>query len=172
VLTDIGQQLSDRDAAQAAEKLDAAIAMLAALDSGQILMPLRYRALLARSEDGDEAAVVYFDRALEVCAQRALDHLMCDLLRANRAGVLASMGDGAQALAEVDAAMASMRAKQADQDNEYAQALESRAKAQHALGQRDAALATQTDALERYQALFGDSHEEVDRARRNLEKLR
>ncbi len=172
VLADIGEQSMESDPAHAAEQLDAAIAMQIALDSGQVLIPLRYRALLARDEEGNAGAIRYFDQALNVCAQRKIDHLMCDVIRANRAGVLADAGDGKTALTEVEAAMASMRAKGAEKDNEYAQALESKAIAQKALGQRDEAIATQTDALNRYVALFGDGHEEVVRAQRNLQKLR
>jgi len=127
--------------------------------------------LLARDEEGNAGAIRYFDQALAVCAQRKLDHLMCDLIRANRAGVVADAGDGQIAMTEVETAMAGMRAKGTAHDNEYAQALESKAIAHKALGQREEAIATQTDALNRYIALFGESHEEVTRAKRNLQKL-
>ncbi len=171
VMTEIGQQLMESEPVKATQQLDAAIAMQIELDSGQVLIPLRYRALLARDEEGNAGAIRYFDQALAVCAQRKLDHLMCDLIRANRAGVVADAGDGQIAMTEVETAMAGMRAKGAAHDNEYAQALESKAIAHKALGQREEAIATQTDALNRYIALFGESHEEVTRAKRNLQKL-
>jgi len=172
VLTDIGQQQMEAQPEQAAATLDRAIAMYATLESSRILMPLRYRALVARDQAGDVAAMVYFDRAMAECAQRQLDAVMCDVIRANRAGVMASLGDGATALSEVDIAMTSLRARGLAHENEYAQALESKARAQKALGLREAAIATQTQALAQYVTLFGEQHDEAKRARRNLEKIK
>jgi hypothetical protein len=172
VLAEIGQQLMATDPAKAAENLDAAIAMYRTLDSVMVLMPLRSRALLARNEQGDAQAKAYFDQAVDECARRDLDHLLCDVVRVNRAAVIARLGEGELAMQQIDAAMAAMKEKGADNDNEFAQALESKAVAQKSLGQQDAAIATQTEALNRYIALFGEEHSEVVRVRKNLEQLR
>jgi serine/threonine-protein kinase len=172
VLTDIGQQATETHPELAADHLDRAIAMYRSLDSPRILGPLRYRALLAEDMAGPAAALPWFDQALDLCRERALASVVCDLVRANRAGVLADLGDGAGALREVEAAMAAMRASGNAQNHEYAQALESQALAQRALGQEAAARQSQEDAVERYVTLFGEAHPEVERARRNLAKLR
>jgi serine/threonine-protein kinase len=171
LLIDLGHALMDSDPAKAAEHFDAAIAMYRELESPRVVTALRYRALLAGSKTGNAEAKRWFDEAVDECTKRALDHVLCDVARSNRAGVIAALGDGELALAEVEFALASLKAKDADKDNEYAQALESKALALKALGQQDAALVTQTQAIERYLSLYGEGHEELARARRNLAKL-
>ena len=82
------------------------------------------------------------------------------------------MGRGAEAMSEVDAVIADLTARNQLEDNEYAQALESKAAAFRALGQQDQAVATQQLAIARYTAIFGAEHSEVKRAERNLKKIR
>jgi serine/threonine protein kinase len=171
VLTDIGSQAMEARPELAREYLERAIAMFEALDSQRILIALRYRALLARDLEGPAAAQPWFERALRVCAQGKGEPVFCHLLRANQAGVLAELGDGEAALRQVDAAIAALRESSNDGDNKYPQALESRALAQRALGEVDAARATQQEAIERYLALYAETHPEVQRARKNLAKL-
>jgi tetratricopeptide (TPR) repeat protein len=171
VLTDMGSQVMDSRPAQARDLLERAIAMFEALGSQRVLIALRYRALLARDLEGSASARQWFDRAMGLCSAGKGEPVFCLLIQANHAGVLAELGEGAAALQQVEEALTSLRDGGNDGDNKYAQALESKALAQSALGDAEAARATQQAALERYLALYGEAHPEVQRARRNLEKF-
>ncbi len=172
VLMDLGDQAMESQPDEAARYLDEAVAMYTTLGHPRVLSALRSRGLLARDQAGNAAALPHFDAGLAECRRLELDHAMCDLLRANRAGILAQMGDGSTAMAEAEAALASLRAKSEEHDNDYAQALEAKASAHHALDQPAEAVATQQEAVAIYIRVFGEQHPEVARARANLEKLR
>jgi eukaryotic-like serine/threonine-protein kinase len=172
VLTDIAWQYFEMgDLERARHSLDEAIVLAAATDSTRTMIPLRYRALLEVKLRNYPAALADFDRALEPCIAGKNANTFCTVLQINRAGLLARMGQGAEAMREVDAAIEELGRRGLLEDNEYAQALEAKATAYHALGQRDQALSTQQKAIELYIAIFGEEHSEVQRGRRNLKKL-
>ncbi len=172
VLTDIAWQYAEMgDMARARRNLDEAIALAAATGSTRTMIPLRYRALLEVKLGNHAAALADFDRALAPCIAGESADTLCTVVRINRAGLLARMGQGADAMREVDAAIVELGKRDLMEDNEYAQALEAKAIAYKALGQRDQALSTQQKAIEHYIAIFGEGHSEVQRAGRNLKKL-
>jgi tetratricopeptide (TPR) repeat protein len=129
------------------------------------------RALFRRRQGDAAGALEDFETAIAHCRRHTPDHLFCEVLRANRAGHLARIGRGEEALRESDAALAAMERMQRADDNEYAQALEAKAFALQALGRSAEARATQERAIARYEALFGAEHREAQRARGNLAKL-
>lgn len=133
--------------------------------------PLRFRALLEVKLGNYPAALADLDCALVPCTSGTFADVLCTVIRSNRAGVLARMGRSAEALSEVKAVIATLTAGDQLGDNECAQALESKALALRALGQQQQALATQQHAIERYKAIFGGGHSDVQRAERNLQKL-
>jgi eukaryotic-like serine/threonine-protein kinase len=171
-LTDVGREADDLgDVIKARASFDEAIAMFSALKSTRILLPLRYRALMEVGLNNYSAALADFDRGLSVCKQEKMEHILCTVLRTNRSGVLARMGQGTDAMREVDAAIADLARRKMLDQNEYAQALESKAFAFKALGQQAQALTTQQEAITLYSKIFGANHAEVKRAQRNLAKL-
>jgi len=168
-LATIEQELGQVDAART--HFDTAVEVLQTTDSDQLILVLRMRALFRRGQDDPTGALDDFEAAIALCLRQRPDHLLCQLLRANRAGHLARMGRGEEALRESEAALAAMERMQRTDDNEYAQALESRAFALQAVGRTAEARATQERAIARYEALFGAEHRETERARGNLTKL-
>jgi eukaryotic-like serine/threonine-protein kinase len=171
-LTDVGWKADEvGDIAKARASFDEAIAMLSGLKSTRVLMPLRYRALMEVGLKNYPAALADFDRGLGVCKQEKMVHIMCTVLRTNRAGVLARMGQGADAMLEVNAAIADLAKRNMLGESEHAQALESKAFAFKSLGQQVQALMTQQEAIALYSKIFGANHAEVKRAQRNLLKL-
>jgi serine/threonine-protein kinase len=169
-LASIEEERGQIDAAR--EHYDAAIGTMLAIGDEQVIMALRSRALFRRRQGDSDGALADFDEALAQCRRHRPDHLICLVVRANRAGHLARMGRGDEALREADAVLTELKRTKQDGDNEYPQALEARAFALHALGRREEAVATQQQAIDRYVAIFGVDHAEAKRARGNLEKLR
>ncbi|MBK8283409.1 MAG: serine/threonine protein kinase [Ahniella sp.] len=171
-LTDVGwNHVEIGEVERGIAELDEAIEMYDQLDSPRVLHPLRFRAIIARNIKGDAAARVYFDRAWTVCRERAITHLQCDIIRANRAGVMATMGEGQAALDEAEAALVDLETRGAIKQSEYAQGLESKALALAGLGRRDDAIAVQQQAVELINSLFPDPHPERERVQKNLRKL-
>ncbi len=168
-LASIEQDMGQTDLAR--EHFDTAIDALYALDSEQLILALRQRALFRRDQKDNAGALADFEAGLEQCRKHKPGHVICQVLRANRAGHLARMGRGEEALREADIVIAELERDDQIHDNEYPQALEARAFALHALGRVDEAKTTQQRAIASYAALFGDDHEEAKRARRNLAKL-
>jgi tetratricopeptide (TPR) repeat protein/tRNA A-37 threonylcarbamoyl transferase component Bud32 len=172
VLADIGWQYVEMgDMDRARQSFDEAIALTEATDSARATIPLRYRALLEVKLGNADAALADFDRALRPCVAGESEDTLCTVVRINRAGLLGRQGQGGEAMREVEAAIAELGKRGLLNDNEYAQALEAKAIAYDALGQQDQALSTQQKAIERYIAIFGEGHAEVQRAGRNLRKL-
>ena len=169
-LADVEADLGRVDAAR--EHFDSAIKALYALDSDQLILALRSRALFKRNQRDHAGALADFEEGYAQCLKRKPDHVVCQVLRVNRAGHIARMGRGEEALREADAVLAELKRMQREGDNEYAQALESRALALQAVGRAEEAVATQNLAIERYTAVFGADHREVQRAKNNLAKLR
>jgi eukaryotic-like serine/threonine-protein kinase len=171
VLTDVGweaYELGDYDKAR--RSFDEAIEIATAHGSSRVIMTLRYRALMEAKLGNLPAALADFDRASAPCISKALAITLCTVVRTNRAGLLAKMGRGQEAMREVDAVIAELTTQNLLGDNEYAQALESKAAAFSALGQPDQARETQKLAIARYVAIFGAGHTEVKRAERGLER--
>jgi tetratricopeptide (TPR) repeat protein len=168
-LASVEQDLGRFDLAR--EHYDTAIGVM--LDSGdeQVIQALRMRALFRRGQGDAAGALSDFDAGLVQCRKYKPDHAICQVLRANRAGQLARMGRGEEALGESDAVLAEFARMEGVDDNEYAQALEARAFALDAVGRGDEARATQEQAIARYAAIFGAGHVEVERARANLARL-
>jgi len=172
VLSDLASDEEDRgnfDAARA--YYDTAIDFMDQADHEGIILILRGRGLLRRSQGDNAGALADFDAGIAECLKYRPDDVLCQVLRANRAGHLARIGRGDEALAESDAVLAELKRTKRDDDNEYAQALESRAFALQAVGRTDEARQTQELAIARYVALFGEDHREAQRARGNLAKL-
>ncbi len=173
VLTDLGWQTFELgDVDKARRNFAEAIELLDATRSSRVMLPLRYRALMEVKQGNLPAALADFDRALMPCVAGEYANALCVVIRTNRAGLLAKMGRGEEAMSEVDAVIADLTARNLLGDNEYAQALESRAAALRSLNRNDEAVATQTLAVARYTAIFGEGHAEVKRAERSLEKIR
>ncbi len=171
-LTDVGwNHIEIGEVERGIAELDEAVAMYGELDSPRILHPLRFRALVARSSEGDAAARVYFDRAWTICRERAITHLQCDVIRANRAGVMATMGEGQAALDEAEAALVDLETRGAIKQSEYTQGLESKALALARMGRRDEAKVVQQQAVDLINSLFPDPHPERERVQKNLQKL-
>lgn len=168
-LASIEEELGQVEAART--HYDTAIEALQTTDSDQLILALRMRALFRRRHGDSAGALDDFEAAIAQCLRQAPDHLLCQVLRANRAGHLARIGRGAEALREADAVLVEMERMQRADDNEYAQALEARAFALQAVGRTADARATQERAIARYEALFGAEHREAQRARGNLAKL-
>jgi serine/threonine-protein kinase len=150
--------------------LEESIAMYTALDSSEVLTPLRYVALAHRRAGDAAAALAAIERAWQVCGSN--DGLaLCSVIRANRAGMLADAGRADEGLVEADAAIAELRAMDRNDDNDVGQALESRARALAALGRGAEAIATQKEALAIYVHVFGEEHSETKRVQARLATL-
>lgn len=168
-LASLEEELGQVDAAR--EHYDTAVEVLQAADSDQLTLVLRMRALFRRRQADPAGALADFEAGIAHCLRQTPDHLLCQVLRANRAGHLARIGRGEEALRESDAALVAMERIQRADDNEYAQALEAKAFALQAVGRAVEARATQERAIARYEALFGAEHRETQRARGNLSRL-
>jgi len=168
-LASLEEELGQVDAAR--EHYDTAVEVLQAAESDQLTLVLRMRALFRRRQADPAGALADFEAGIAHCLRQTPDHLLCQVLRANRAGHLARIGRGEEALRESDAALVAMERMQRADDNEYAQALEAKAFALQAVGRAVEARATQERAIARYEALFGAEHRETQRARGNLAKL-
>lgn len=149
--------------------LEEAIRIYAALDSPEVLTPLRFLALAKRRAGDAAGALAAIDRAWTECGSNA-GLALCNVIRANRAGMLADAGRAQEGLAEADAALAALRATER-LDNDAAQALESRAHALAALGRGADARAAQEEALAIYLRMYGEQHRETQRAREALAAL-
>ncbi len=172
VLTDLGwESIEAGESEQGFAYLDEAIAMYKELGSSSALFPYRYRAIGKRKLRDDVGALADFDLALAECQSHSLDHPACALVRGNRAGILARLGRNDEALREADAAMADLTRFKMQGSKDMAQAMESKALALSALGQQAAAESLQSEALAIYVAVFGPSHIETERVRRNLQSL-
>lgn len=165
----VEEELGHFDAAQ--KHFDTAIEVMRETDSEEPIPALRMRALFRRNRGDAAGALADFEAGIAQCIERRPDHVICQVLRANRAGHIARMGRGAEALRESDAVLAILERMQRVEGNEYAQALESRALALNAIGRADGARETQQRAIDRYIALFGEEHREAQRARKNLKQL-
>lgn len=171
-LADVGfNRVEAGDYERGAAELDEAIAMYEQLGSPLVLHPLRMRALAALHEVGAEAARPFLDRGATMCTEQSITHLQCDVIRANRAGVMAMMGEGEAALVEADAALAGLEARGATDQSEYTQGLEARARALSALGRHDEAIATQKQVVAAMARLFEAGHPERVRVEKNLATL-
>ena len=172
-LTDVGEQLvASGKHGEGTAMLREAIAMYTKLGSHRALMPMRYLALALRNEGDLAGALAVFDEGWQYCRDHEVKHIMCALLRGNRAGMMSRMGRAAEALPEAEAAIADFVALGAAGSTEIAQAMESRAHALKALGRRDEAIAAQTEALAIYIKQFGTDHPELERVRKNLKSIR
>jgi len=171
VSTELGAEQIEQKPLEAIRYLDKAIAMYERMDSRWVVLPLFYRAQAELKLRGNAAAMAFLDRALDVCALKQMDHLNCDELRANRAALIARLGNGKRALEEVQTAMQAMEKRGQASEKEYAEALASKAIALHVLRRQSDAEATRAQAIARYENLFGSEHPETIRVRKNLEGI-
>ncbi|AVP98408.1 hypothetical protein C7S18_14965 [Ahniella affigens] len=172
-LVDVGfDRVEAGDTTRGIADLDAAIAMYDELGSPLVLHPLRMRALATLWEFGPKAARPFLDRGAAICTEQAITHLQCDIIRANRAGVMAMLGDGEAALVEADLALAGLAERGASEQAEQAQGLEGRARALTALGRHAEAVATQQQALTVISKWYPEGHPERKRVQKNLERIK
>jgi len=175
VLTDVGWlNLELGKTEEGFAQLEEAIAMYEAMESGEVLKPLRYLALGQRRAGDAAAALATIDRAWQACGADNDNGAFCAVVRANRAGILAALGKdrAAEALSEADAAIAAIREFEWADQPEMAQALESKAIALALLGRQAEAEAQQDQALAIVLEAYGPEHTETRRVQANLEKLR
>jgi tetratricopeptide (TPR) repeat protein len=134
----------------------------------------RYLALGQHRAGDIEAALETIDRAWELCGDENANQSFCAVVRANRAGILASQGKerAAQALAEADEAIVLMRKFEWEGKSEMAQGFESKALTLSLLGRQAEAEALQNEALAIIVKAYGPEHFESRRVQANLDKLR
>lgn len=134
-------------------------------DSGAI-PSLRYLAIAQRKQGNREGALASLKRAQELCVQSGEEaSLVCIVVRANRAMMLAGAGQGELALREAEAA-AALLPVHPGLFSELGQVKEARAAALAALGQREAALAEQDAVIALLRDNFGAEHPETRRVER------
>ena len=174
-LTDAGwQNLELGQSELGFAQLNEAIAMYATMQSGERIKPLRYLALGQRRTGDAAAALETIDRAMQLCGDENANQAFCAVMRANRAGMLASLGKdrAAEALAEADEAIVLMRKYEWEGQPEMAQGFESKALALSLLGRQAEAEALQDEALAIVVKAYGSDHFESRRVQANLDKLR
>jgi serine/threonine-protein kinase len=143
---------------------------------GDVDMPAigarRRLALSQQRRDDYAGALQTLDGAATLCRPPGIaGNLMCLTVRANRADVLAYLGDGATALVEADAALEGLlRTVSADAD-EVAQAHQARAAALAALDRDAEALAAQREAVDIYTRLYGAGNSNTQTAQRRVDAL-
>ncbi len=156
----------DRGLATLQESID----MFEQLRSENIVDPLRMAALFERDRGNHATARALIDRAHAYCVEHRVENFRCDVLRANRAGMMAGASDPA-ALGEAQAAYDAIMRRGAGKETHLVQALEALALALNAAGQGTQARARQQEALDLALKLFGPAHVETRRVRANLERL-
>ena len=143
---------------------------------GDVDMPAigarRRLALSQQRRDDYAGALRTLDGAATLCRPPGIaGNLMCLTVRANRADVLAHLGDGATALVEADAALEGLSKTVGAEADEVAQAHQARAAALAALDRDAEALAAQRAAVEIYTRLYGAGNSNTVAAQRRLEAL-
>lgn len=132
----------------------------------------RRLALSQQRRDDYAGALRTLDAAAALCRPPGIaGNLMCLTVRANRADVLAHLGEGATALVEADAALEGLRKIVGIEADEFAQALQARAAALAALDRHDDAIAAQREALATYTKLYGAGNSNTRTAQRRLDAL-
>jgi serine/threonine-protein kinase len=147
------------------------IAMYERLDDQRVFQVKRRFAIELAGRGDLQAARALFGQALKNCDASRPKAVPCHTIRANRAEVMARLGEFDAALVEADLAIAALR-EITGANSELNQAREARAAALSGLGRKAEALQEQSAALESYRALLPDSHPTVRRSEAKLKALR
>jgi eukaryotic-like serine/threonine-protein kinase len=142
-------------------------------NKGLDMQMIQRRLWIGLRQNGDaKAAQAVIEAAWKNCsAQGFQQNMSCLVVRASRAQSLAEAGQGELALVEAEAAQQGLKKALGERSEELAQALEAHASALLALQRHDAAIATQREAADMFEAVNGAQHFTTLRARKTLTQM-
>ncbi len=160
----------DGDIEAGETRIREAIAMYERLDDKRVFQVQRRFAIELAGRGDLEASRTQFDLALQNCDASRPKAVPCHTIRANRAEVMARLGEFEAALREADLAVAALR-EITGAHSELNQAREARAAALAGLGRESEALEEQSAALNSYRKLLPAEHPTVQRSEAKLARL-